>query len=721
MAKTITIFSTKGGVGKTLLATNLAVALGYNLHKKTALIDLDLQAIGDMPRSMDILVDKCLLDLADKIKAGATSTKDQMIKAARYGIDFLPAVLRPNQITQVDSEKIKTVLDALEKDYDYIIVDAGRAFTETLFSVLNHANLVLLVVTPDILSVYQTQWSLNVLQSLQIPLDMIKIILNRAQSVGGVSWQEVRAAVPCEIVCRLPSEGKAVGFALNKRVQVMIDSPNCRVSEAINILATDLTQKPELFLEHEEISPAAIKEQVGVGPEGEFWKKFRIGKERLVPAPAAIKKETDEVIDLKKRIHQKLIDKLNLKHLDIDLADPAKMQLLRERAERVITNSLAEDTGVFLSSPEVRKRLVQEIADEALGLGPLQDLVADQAISDILVNGKDQIYVERMGKLELTSKRFISNEQVRQVIERIIAPLGRRIDESAPMVDARLPDGSRVNAIIPPLSLIGPVLSIRKFGRERLDIEDLVNLNTLSAAMRDFIQACVHARKNVLISGGTGSGKTTVLNVLSAFIPEEERIITIEDAAELQLRQEHWVRLESRPQNIEGRGAISSRDLFRNSLRMRPDRIIIGECRGAEIMDMLQAMNTGHDGSMTTIHANSTHDVVTRIDSMILMSGTELPVRAIREMIASAIHVIVHTARLSDGSRKVLQITEVTGMLDEMHIGLKDIFAFRQTGIEPNTGKVLGVFEPTGYIPVFLQDFKARGIPVSDDIFKKPV
>ena len=367
---------------------------------------------------------------------------------------------------------------------------------------------------------------------------------------------------------------------------------------------------------------------------------------------------------------------------------------------------------------DARKKLVKEIVDEALGFGPLEDLIDDDDISDIMVNGKDQIYVEKHGKLEITSKKFISNDQVRQVIERIVSPLGRRIDESTPMVDARLPDGSRVNAIIPPLSLVGPILTIRKFGKESIVMEDLIKFNSLSQPMADFIRACVIGRKNIIVSGGTGSGKTTVLNVISSYIPEKERIITIEDAAELRLRQEHWARLESRPANIEGKGAITIRDLFRNTLRMRPDRIIIGECRGAETLDMLQAMNTGHDGSMTTVHANSTHDVLSRLDSMILMSGSELPVRAIREMIASALDVIVHTSRFSDGTRKIIQVSEITGMIDEIHIGLKDIFVFKQTSIDPD-GKALGNYEPTGYVPSFLKDINIRGINLPESIFQK--
>ncbi|OGX48697.1 MAG: type II secretion system protein E [Omnitrophica WOR_2 bacterium RIFOXYB2_FULL_45_11] len=428
--------------------------------------------------------------------------------------------------------------------------------------------------------------------------------------------------------------------------------------------------------------------------------------------------KVDELVELKRRVHKRLIEELNLKSLDLSLSNQKKIREIREKTEKAIANALTEESGVLLSSFEVRKRLIKEIADEALELGPLEDLIDDPEITDIMVNGKDQIYVERKGKIELTSKRFLSNEQVRQIIERIIAPLGRRIDESSPMVDARLADGSRVNAIISPLSLVGPMLTIRKFSREVYTTDSLRKFGSLNAEMAEFIRACVISRKNIIVSGGTGSGKTTVLNILSAFIPDNERIITIEDAAELKLSQEHWGRLESRPHNIEGRGAITIRDLFRNTLRMRPDRIIIGECRGAETMDMLQAMNTGHDGSMTTVHANSTQDVLSRLDSMILMSGVELPIRAIREMIASAVDVIVHTARLFDGSRKVTQITEITGMKDEMHIGLQDIFSFRQTGID-SQGKVLGNFEPSGFIPTFIEEVRLRGIKLSDDVFKK--
>jgi pilus assembly protein CpaF len=311
---------------------------------------------------------------------------------------------------------------------------------------------------------------------------------------------------------------------------------------------------------------------------------------------------------------------------------------------------------------------------------------------------------------------------MRSIIERIIAPLGRRIDESTPMVDARLPDGSRINAIIPPLSLNGPMITIRKFGKERLRAKDLLTkFNSLTQDMSDFLHACVLARNNIIVSGGTGAGKTTLLNVISEFIPDGERILTIEDAAELQLKKSHWGRLESRPPNLEGRGAVTIRDLFINSLRMRPDRIVIGECRGAEVLDMLQAMNTGHDGSMTTLHANSTRDVLTRMHSMILLSGIELPVRAINEMVSSAIDIIVHINRFSDGTRKITGITETEGLTDDFQLKLSDIFVFKQTGVD-NTGKVLGSYQPTGRIPRCFDDFVTRGLPVRKEMFQpKPL
>jgi len=717
--KIISFFSTKGGTGKTLLALNTAVAIAQE-GKKVVLLDFDLGVVGDVARALNLETTQIksaldLFSLFEKKEVPDLAEITKFInKIPQYNIDFLPAVLRPRQVSLFNPNFVEKIFSLLEKvAYDFIVVDSGTVFSDTQINCFNYSNLLLLVVTPDILSVYQTKWSVDILQNLKFPLDMIKIILNRAESFGGAPYEEVKAQLPCEILGRIPSEGRIVGLALNKYTPVVVYNPKATVSKAIKDLAKVLISRADIYLEPLRLE---VKEEslAGIAKTSGFWQMYKLTEFYKSTAEEPV----DEIVQLKKRLHNQLLERMDLKRLEIDLADPQKSAEIRERAEKHIVNILASETKTFLSNLEVRRRLITEIINEALGLGPLEDLLADSDISDILVNGKDAIYIEKFGKLELTSKRFISDEQLRHTIERIIAPLGRRIDEFQPMVDARLPDGSRVNAIIPPLSLSGPVLTIRKFGIRRLNIDDLLKINTLDERMRNFLELCVTGRCNIIISGGTGSGKTTVLNVMSAFIPNRERIVTIEDAAELKLMKDHWVRLESRPPNIEGKGAVTIRDLFRNTLRMRPDRIIIGECRGAETLDMLQAMNTGHDGSMTTIHANSTHDVLTRLDSMVLMSGVELPVKAIREMISSAIHIIVHTARLSDGSRKIMQITEVTGMLDEMHIGMQDIFVFKQTGVDKD-GKVLGYFTPTGYVPARLvQEFKVKGFSLDEEIFK---
>lgn len=712
----ISLFSTKGGVGKTLLSVNLAISLAQE-GKKVALMDLDLQAVQDMARMIDATPQYSVFDILsilDKIEQ-AGNIKNYMTLVPS-GIDFLPAITRPKQSPHLTGDRIGKVISMLIPFYDFIIVDGGRAFTDTLISAFNHSNLIFFLVTPDILSVYETRWGLDVLQSLHFPLKMIKLVLNRAESKSGLSWQEVKLALPCEIVSSIPSDGRVVGLALNRGVPVVIDNPSSRVSAGIKKFAQDLISNNGLFIAHKEVAELRSIKKEDMPSAGSFWDTM--GMTDKVKWIKPIEQE-DEIIKLKRHIHARLIEELDLKRLDMELVNnPKKAKELREKAEKIIANLLADETGAFLSSYEVREKLVKDVADEALGLGPLEELLRSPDITDIMVNNKDQVYIEQKGRLELTSKKFISDDQVKVVIERIIAPLGRRIDESVPMVDARLPDGSRVNAIIPPLALTGPTLTIRKFAREHYTVEDLITrFGSLNREVADLLAACVKSRKNMIVSGGTGSGKTTFLNILSDFIPEDERIVTIEDAAELRLNQEHWVRLESRPPNIEGKGAISSRELFRNCLRMRPDRIVIGECRGGEVLDMLQAMNTGHDGSMTTIHANSTRDVLSRLDSMILMSGVELPIRAIREMTASAIDLVVQTARLSDGSRKITQITEIAGMDDDMHIKFVDIFRYKQESVDPETGKVIGRFVATGHIPSFYEELITRGIHLPKEIF----
>ncbi len=425
--------------------------------------------------------------------------------------------------------------------------------------------------------------------------------------------------------------------------------------------------------------------------------------------PAQAKQDAFNV--LKMRIHRKLVEQLDLTALQGD------DQTLRATVGEVVTQ-LAELEDTLLSYNE-RKRLVSEVLDETFGLGPLEVLLSDASISDILVNGPHRIYVERGGQLELTDVQFRDDAHLMHAIDKIVSSVGRRCDEVSPMVDARLKDGSRVNAIIPPLAIDGPSMSIRRFGTDPITWDDYVRFNSCTEEMRQFLHGCVTGALNIVIVGGTGSGKTTLLNNLSSFIPENERIVTIEDAAELQLRQPHVVRLESRPPNIEGKGAVKIRDLLINSLRMRPDRVVVGECRGPETLDMLQAMNTGHDGSLTTIHANSTRDAVQRVETMVMMAGFDLPVRAIRQQFASAIHVLVSAQRLTGGARKITSITEVQGMEGDV-ITMQDIFKFEPLGTTP-AGRVYGQFVATGLRPGFLDRIRAHGAKIDQSIFERRV
>ncbi|MFZ4396623.1 MAG: ATPase, T2SS/T4P/T4SS family [Kiritimatiellia bacterium] len=418
--------------------------------------------------------------------------------------------------------------------------------------------------------------------------------------------------------------------------------------------------------------------------------------------------------EIKNQIHREVVQRLDIKRMTAARVDAEE---LHRRAREAIHTVIEEVRTRQRLPPGIDPvRLAEEICNEALRLGPLEEFLADESVTEVMVNGPHQIFVERNGRLELTGQDFMDESSVQAIIERIVAPIGRRIDESQPYVDARLPDGSRVNAIIPPLSLSGPCITIRKFSKRAFTDEDFIRFQTWTEDMTKFLRICVQLRKNIIVSGGTGSGKTSLLNVLGSYLPPNERILTIEDAAELRLNQPHVIRLEARPPNIEGRGAITIRDLVRNALRMRPDRIIVGECRGGEALDMLQAMNTGHDGSLTTVHANSPRDVISRIETMVLMSGLELPSRAIREQIASALDLIVHESRLSDGSRKVTNISEIVG-IEGSQIVMQDIFEFAQTGLGEG-GKVLGHFRATGAVPTFLEDLKARGLELDPKIFQ---
>jgi pilus assembly protein CpaF len=436
------------------------------------------------------------------------------------------------------------------------------------------------------------------------------------------------------------------------------------------------------------------------------------------PPPTLPKVETNEVVDplaqIKRRAQEALFARLGSRLYDSSLGEEQLRAFVRQELAEIV-----DAERIPLTSAE-RQRLTSEVSDDVLGYGPIQPFLDDDSVTEIMVNGEAAIYVERAGRLQRTSARFLSDEHLRRVIERIVSQVGRRIDESSPMVDARLPDGSRVNAIVPPLAVDGPSLTVRKFAKDPFKVGDLISFGTMTSQIAELLQACVQGRLNILISGGTGTGKTTLLNVVSSFIPEHERIVTIEDAVELQLHQDHVIRLESRPPNIEGKGQVAIRDLVRNSLRMRPDRIIVGETRGGEALDMLQAMNTGHDGSLSTVHANTPRDALARLETMVLMAGMDLPARAIREQVASAIDLIVQISRLRDGTRRITHITEVHGMEGQV-VTLQDVFTFDyEAGLNAD-GRFLGGQRPTGIRPRFVDRLGREGIKVPPTVFGAPV
>jgi pilus assembly protein CpaF len=496
-----------------------------------------------------------------------------------------------------------------------------------------------------------------------------------------------------------PQEGSAAGAGNDARPAAPLDSVQKESAQGDSVPASPAA---ELSVSLESTPPASAAAPPANDPPA-------APQSNGSPAPGP---DRGRILRL---LHDRLIEALDLRRLDVDALGSDE---LRKRAEAAARAIVAKMDGAAELDPALdREELVQDVLNEALGLGPLEAYLRDDSVTEIMVNSPSQVYVERQGRLQRAEKSFSSAQAVLGVIGRIVAPLGRHIDESSPLVDARLADGSRVNAIIPPLALKGPCITIRKFRRGLFSAANLIERGTLTPQMASFLESCVRMRRNVVISGGTGSGKTTLLNVLSSFIPGQERILTIEDAAELQLSQEHWVALEARPSNIEGKGQVGIRELVRNALRMRPDRIVIGECRGGEALDMLQAMNTGHDGSLTTLHANSPRDALSRLETMVLMSGMELPVRAIREQIASAVHLIVQQTRFADGTRRVAAISEVAGMELDV-ITLQDIFQFKQEGFD-GEGRVLGRFLATGFVPRFYDDLQRRGLQVDMSIFRE--
>jgi pilus assembly protein CpaF len=664
----VALVGSKGGVGTTTLCRELARAIGD--RKNVAVIDADLTG----RRSMAVL-----FEAVRNLDAGRVTPPIARVRSE--GITVVELVDRYDAAFALDPAAVERLVEELA-GFSAVFVDAPQPFAGAARPFITRARRIILVIEPTLLGVAAAQALFADLQRFGVPPGRVVLVSNTRADGEFVSRSEIERGLRCKVVAEIPpltQRGYAKCIAaLQRYLESLPDEP-------------PLTGLQPSTAAPFGDAPVPLRRASTMRPNG-----------HAPSAPVDSKRDA-----FKRQVHDALLRQLDLVSASSAHTDAAKLAELRSKVES-ITASLAADAK-FEGTAEEFAAIRQEILDEVLGLGPLEDLMKDPDVTEIMVNGYETIYVERHGVIERSAKRFGEDRQLRLIIERIITPLGRRIDESSPMVDARLPDGSRVNAIIEPVAIDGTTLTIRRFGQRRLTTDDLIKIGAAPQPVMDFLRAGVQARLNCVVSGGTGSGKTTFLNVLSSFLPDRERIITIEDAAELLLNQSHIVRLESRPPNVEGTGEIRIRDLFRNALRMRPDRIIIGECRGAEALDMLQAMNTGHDGSLTTIHANSPRDALSRIETMVLMAGFDLPVRAIREQIASALDLVIHTARLRDGSRKVVGASEVVGMEGDI-VTMQEIMRFAQRGVDDD-GHVLGEFCYSGVQPVCLKRFVEYGIP----------
>lgn len=680
MAKIITIIGVRDGVGATTLAVNLACAL--QVRGNTLLVNLshyhDLAlALGQNGNIRSIG------EVEGFLKRSNTSMVSGMLRVPQKKISLI-------ENTEGLASGVQAFcLSELSKMYDNMVIDAGSNFSASLVDAVKMSSSAVLVSSSDINVLCQAENVVKKISRSFYPLGALKLVCNDwdESSLIPRSCVAERVGINCDLFL---NRSAVVKMTSRCGRPIIMDSPHNDYSLGVNSLADSFLNGPDIGGEFVHVDWDSMIEERTVfkgTPATTNNRDVKCSDSILPPEACGVKKE----------ILEKLLDAMDIKDLrESPAARDGKS--LYAKAETVVLemiNGLDENklTGID------RKLLVKEVLDEALGLGPLEGLIADDGISEIMVNSKDRIYVERAGKIFETSCRFTSDRELMRVIERIVAPIGRRIDESSPMVDARLIDGSRVNIVIPPLALKGPSITIRKFSQRALEIKDLIDRGTLTESMANFLKGCVKGRLNIIVSGGTGSGKTTLLNVLSSFIPEDERIVTIEDAAELQLSQEHVVKLESRPPNIEGKGAVTIRDLVKNALRMRPDRIVVGECRGGEALDMLQAMNTGHDGSLTTIHSNSPRDSMSRLETLVMFAGIELPAKAIREQVSSAIDLVVQLSRQPDGSRKIVQITEVSGMEGDK-ITMQDLFIYGRNS----------EFISTGFRPRFLEDLKAKGV-----------
>jgi pilus assembly protein CpaF len=710
----VPVFSGKGGVGKSVLALNLAIAFEKSLKLKTCIVDLDLENFGDQKLLLGVRAHKHLTDLC---KVGnrleENLLKTHLVKYPQGGIYLLDLAETKADLEYLKDENFEKVLSILTQIFNIVVVDCGSFIGEATLKVFEKSSGIYLVVEQDILAVNATKRAIKELNTYSFMPEIVKPILNKYHD-SRIGRTEIENQLRIPIIGSIPRDS-SIGVSVMKGVpQILLSSRGDFARGVIN-LAGSLVQKGILSKAKSSNKSSGVSKNLikAAVPGGTSEAVTKVGNRNFKVDPQLIAKNS-----FKKMILKKLVETMDLKEFDPTQQSPKEIAVLKEKTKRALVELLDKYKSPF-NVPEARARILKELLDEAIALGPLEDLLSDPTIDEIMVNGIHQVYVEKEGLITLSNITFVGEEELLKIIERIVLPLGRRIDEKTPYVDARLKSGpaagARVHAIIPPLALDGPTITIRKFKAEGVSYKNYLNWNAISKEMVEFLRLCVREKRNIVISGGTGSGKTTLLNILSSFIPNDERIITVEDAAELQLNQDHVVRLETKGPSIEGTGAVSIRDLVIQTLRMRPHRIIVGECRDGAALDMLQAMNTGHDGSMTTVHANNTRDALARMGTLVMMAGLDLPAKAIKEQIASSIHMIVQLSRLPDGSRKVVEVSEITGMEGE-NITMQPIFEFKQTGIDRKY-KVVGKFAATGFIPKFVEDVEKRGKKVPRGIF----
>lgn len=700
----IAITGGKGGVGKSVFAANLALSF-LELKAPTLLIDMDAQSCGDQNMILGLKEVKTLNDLAQYSGSLAPQMFANIMTQHPKGLSFIAAVKSRDEALSVNPESAMKQIEALSNFYRFIVIDIGSNLGPLQMSVIEKATILLCVTTPEVLAINQTMRLVNDMMVATVPNDMIQFVLNKT-GPSGLATDGIEKTFRKQMIGTIPQDDITATGSVQRSNPFVIAAPQAPISRAHADIVRRLTGGVLQALKAQS-RPQQLKFTRDAAPEAQS-----------ASARPSSNKNVDSRTAIKLSLHAELLKDSDLRKSMGDTTafgnDPEKERALLLKTTAVISKIIdREAPGI---GREERSAIIEEVVNEAVGLGPLEALLADPTVTEIMVNGPKKIFVEKKGIIQTSPITFTSEESLMNVIKRIVDPLGRQINESSPYVDARLRDGSRVNAIIRPLAIDGASVTIRKFSKKAVTPDNYVkDWGAATANMMEFLKLCVQLHRNIIISGGTGSGKTTLLNTLSSFIPSNERVITIEDAAELQLKQEHVVRLESRPTNMEGKGQVSIRDLVKNALRMRPERIIVGECRDGAALDMLSAMSTGHDGSMTTLHANSPKEAVSRLETLCLMAGMDLPAKAIREQIANAVNVIVQISRLSDGTRKIMSIKVVEGIQGDV-VTLQDVFDYKRKGVDANR-KITGSFAASGLVPRFIQESQQNGNTVPTGLF----